>query len=226
MALLADVRGAASDPDGKITAESLRSYLYNSMKDFLPERDRSNPDIAKEPDVSYVSGDGGDLIFLELPPSDIPHYAVSLQLPPHSLGQLVEILGAQLEVVASVPAVESWSCGSSCHEACTWRASGRPGTGCSSWVSPETSSVSLSIRGPKVRCRIEASEATAQIVVTLGQSEPVAKGHGVLLVELPPGLYKATMRVGFAVPLGPSQSLSLVDRPLSPSRTSRGRPCG
>jgi len=132
----------------------------------------------------------------------------------HSLGQPVEILGAQLEVVASVPAVESSELRFELPRGCTWRASGRPGTGCSSWVAPETSSVSLSSRGPKVRCRIEASEATAQIVVTLGQSEPVAKGHGVLLVELPPGLYKATMRVGFAVPLGPSQSLSLLDRPL------------
>jgi hypothetical protein len=46
-------------------------------------------------------------VFLELPPSAIPRYAVSLQLPPGSLGQPVEILGAQLEVVASVPAAES-----------------------------------------------------------------------------------------------------------------------
>src|SRR4051794_6782893 len=48
MALLMGLSGAASDPDGKITADSLRSYLYISMKDFLPESDRNNPDVAKE----------------------------------------------------------------------------------------------------------------------------------------------------------------------------------
>jgi hypothetical protein len=107
MALLAGLHGAASDRDGKVTAQSLRTYLIDSMKDFLPESDRSNPDVSKEPDVCYFSDDDGDLIFLELPPAAIPRYTVRLQLTPESIGQPVQILGGQLEVVASVPAAES-----------------------------------------------------------------------------------------------------------------------
>jgi hypothetical protein len=55
-ALLAGLNGAAADPadpSGVITAESLESYLYDNMKEFLTPEDRASEIVPKEPDVDF-----------------------------------------------------------------------------------------------------------------------------------------------------------------------------
>src|SRR5262249_39567650 len=64
-ALLTGLKGAACDPAGRITANSLRTYLYLETKTFLPEESLSDPDIVKEPEIHY-SGPSDDFILLEL----------------------------------------------------------------------------------------------------------------------------------------------------------------
>jgi hypothetical protein len=71
-ALLAGLRGAAvepGDPRGRITAESLEAYLLDYMQDFLSEPDRSNPDVAKAPDVDFKPRrPPGQMVIAEVPP--------------------------------------------------------------------------------------------------------------------------------------------------------------
>jgi hypothetical protein len=50
--LMDGLRGAARDPvTGAITARTLKTYLQDNMQNWLPDADKANPDIAKEPDV-------------------------------------------------------------------------------------------------------------------------------------------------------------------------------
>lgn len=71
-ALLAGLRGAAvepGDPRGRVTAESLEAYLLDYMQDFLSEEDRTNPDVAKAPDVDFKPRrPPGQMVIAEVPP--------------------------------------------------------------------------------------------------------------------------------------------------------------
>jgi hypothetical protein len=52
MALMEGLRGRACEAGtNRVTAKSLRSYLFNNMKDYLGEADLRNPDIPKEPEI-------------------------------------------------------------------------------------------------------------------------------------------------------------------------------
>jgi hypothetical protein len=59
VALLEALGGAAAEPTGKITAESLGSWLYNSMKTFLAPEDIADPEIPKEPDLDWDNSPQG-----------------------------------------------------------------------------------------------------------------------------------------------------------------------
>lgn len=51
LALLEGLRGAAADQDGNVTAESLQAYMETAIADLLDERDKSDPYVAKAPQV-------------------------------------------------------------------------------------------------------------------------------------------------------------------------------
>jgi hypothetical protein len=64
-ALLAGLNGAAADPTGRVTAASLRNYLFAHMQDFLSDADRTNANVPKEPDSVPYPDDGSQLVIVD-----------------------------------------------------------------------------------------------------------------------------------------------------------------
>lgn len=69
VALLEALKGAAAEPDGRITVDSLGTWLYNSMRTFLAPEDLEDPEIPKEPDLDWdKSPKGRDLVIARTKP--------------------------------------------------------------------------------------------------------------------------------------------------------------
>ncbi len=74
VALLEGLKGAAAEPDGRVTASSLAGYLQTNMKTFLTETDRADPGIPKAPDVQMLPAIGDDFVIVTVaPPQPAPH---------------------------------------------------------------------------------------------------------------------------------------------------------
>jgi hypothetical protein len=102
-ALLAGLKGAAADPNGRITATSLGDYLYSNMKDFLSPEDLADPVVPKEPDVDYDKDPLNAFTLVTVP---VPDFLVTIHLPASTQGKTVEVLSGQgLALVASAISV-------------------------------------------------------------------------------------------------------------------------
>jgi hypothetical protein len=100
MALLAGLRGAAFDPEtrftdpatnramARVTAASLKRFLYNFMKDFLSDADRDDPQVAKLPDIPHPRDPNADMTFSTV---QVPVYPVTLRLPREAMGRMLRI---------------------------------------------------------------------------------------------------------------------------------------
>lgn len=101
-ALLDGLSGGASNPvDGRITADSLRNYLYNSWRNYFTEQDWTDPTIPKEPEVWFDPQNpttGDSLVFAKLP---VPTYAVNVSFPAELEGERVNVLDSTFQVVES-----------------------------------------------------------------------------------------------------------------------------
>ena len=94
--LLQGLRGGAADERGRITAESLRNFLYTVMPEFLPASARNSSSVDLQP---FVRADEG-MVFRRLPAR--PKYPVQLVLPAASVGTELRIwTGRPLAQVAS-----------------------------------------------------------------------------------------------------------------------------
>jgi hypothetical protein len=72
-ALLEGLKGAAAEPDGRVTASSLAGYLQTNMKTFLSEVDRADPGIPKAPDVELHPVIDDDFVIVTVaPPQTAP----------------------------------------------------------------------------------------------------------------------------------------------------------
>ncbi len=99
MALMAALRGGACEPGtDRITAMSLRSYLFNNMKEFLGKKDLENPQIPKEPDIEPPNQQASDFPIIQVknPPKG---GAVRILLPPAEAGKTINIRNGQFQVV-------------------------------------------------------------------------------------------------------------------------------
>jgi hypothetical protein len=83
--LLKGLSGGASDERGQVTAESLRSFLYAVMPEFIPDDARSAGLIDLQP---FVRSDQG-MVFRVLP--DRPKYQVRLTVPDSAADQELTI---------------------------------------------------------------------------------------------------------------------------------------
>jgi Caspase domain len=103
--LLQGLGGGAADERGRITGESLRSFLYTVMPEFLPARARNSSSIDLQP---FVRADEG-MVFRRLPAR--PKYRVRLVLPVASVGNELRIwTGRPLAQVASeAPSSAEWT---------------------------------------------------------------------------------------------------------------------
>jgi hypothetical protein len=87
--LLDGLRGGASEEDGRITTETLKSYLIQNMKGFLSPADLADKDIAKEPDVQCDPPEH-QFVIATVPPR---LFNVSIPLPPGSEGSARQLIG-------------------------------------------------------------------------------------------------------------------------------------
>jgi caspase domain-containing protein len=103
--LLQGLRGGASDTRGRITGESLRTFLHNAMPEFLPEEARRATAVDLQP---FVRADEG-MVFQRL--AARPLHAVRLALPGCTAGQELRIWsgGPHAPVVSDVLTGPEWS---------------------------------------------------------------------------------------------------------------------
>ncbi len=103
--LLQGLRGGAADERGRVTGESLRSFLFTVMPEFLPAEARNSTAVDLRP---FVRADEG-MVFRRLPAR--PKYRVRLVLPPAAAGTELRIwTGRPLaQVVSATPADAEWT---------------------------------------------------------------------------------------------------------------------
>ena len=103
--LLKGLRGGASDERGNVTGESLRTFLYAVMPEFLPDDARRAGAIDLQP---FVRADEG-MVLRVLP--ERPRFAVRLTLPDVAVGQELRIWTGRpaRRVVSEVLAGTQWS---------------------------------------------------------------------------------------------------------------------
>jgi hypothetical protein len=83
--LLQGLRGGATDEHGRITAESLKSFLHDTMPEFLPDQARNASAVDLHP---YIRADSG-ILFRRL--RSRPTYSVRLDFPPGAAGQELKL---------------------------------------------------------------------------------------------------------------------------------------
>jgi Caspase domain len=103
--LLQGLRGGAADERGRITGESLRSFLYTVMPEFLPATARNSSSIDLQP---FVRADEG-MVFRRLPAR--PKYPVRLSLPAASVGTELRIWTGRplVQVASDAPSRAEWT---------------------------------------------------------------------------------------------------------------------
>lgn len=94
--LMNGLAGAAAEPNGDVTAASLGSYLRENMKKLLDPADLTNPDIAKEPDLSYDPIAGSAFVIATVPPKRFP---VTVTLSPAARGRGIKLFDGKLALV-------------------------------------------------------------------------------------------------------------------------------
>jgi uncharacterized caspase-like protein len=100
-ALLKGLKGAAGTP---VTTGALKKYLFNSMKTFMTDAQRRNPQVAKEPWFEQAAD-------LELAaPTKAPSFTATIRFPPECVGKRVTIsVNASSPLVADeMLAAEEW----------------------------------------------------------------------------------------------------------------------
>ena len=83
--LLQGLRGGATDEHGRITGESLKAFLHDTMPQFLPRQARSSSAVDLHP---FIRADAG-IIFRRL--RSRPTYPVRLDLPAEAAGHRLKI---------------------------------------------------------------------------------------------------------------------------------------
>jgi hypothetical protein len=107
--LLDGLRGGARDPvTGAITARTLRTYLQDNMKKWLPAADLANPEIATEPDVHDF--DSGLVIVPGSAPAvtAVETYPVEIALPAAGMAVVLQD-GLLQQIMTDTPATAVWS---------------------------------------------------------------------------------------------------------------------
>jgi Caspase domain len=101
LALLAGLEGGAYDPAtvfadpangtqrAHVTAASLKNYLYNHMKDFLPEADLGAPGVSAQPDIPHPRDPNAPMVFCTVA---VPVYPVTFRLPVGASGQTLRVV--------------------------------------------------------------------------------------------------------------------------------------
>jgi Caspase domain len=92
--LLEGLRGGASDERGRVTGESLKSFLQSAMPEFLPEEARRAAAVDLHP---FVRADEG-MVFTRF--AERPTYPVRLRIPEATAGQRLHLWTGRPHVAA------------------------------------------------------------------------------------------------------------------------------
>ncbi len=224
-ALLNGLRGGAADERGQITGESLRTFLYNVMPEFLPDSARRTATVDLQP---FVRADQG-IVFRRLPTQ--PTFRVRLTVPPAAVG-------AQLRIWADRPYTRVVSAPLTGTE---WTGelerglyvAELPGVRHGFQVSGG-GDVDVAVRDPgepvlaqpgatRFKLHVRADNAAAAITVTDYAFERVFIGTGELHASDKPGVYKVRVEIGRDMARA-SEQVVLLDRDLTVDHATAGRP--
>jgi hypothetical protein len=92
--LLEGLRGGASDERGRVTGESLKSFLQSAMPEFLPDEAKRAATVDLHP---FVRADEG-MVFTRFP--ERPTYPVHLRIPGAAAGQRLHLWTGRPHVAA------------------------------------------------------------------------------------------------------------------------------
>src|SRR5262249_48202083 len=86
-ALLKGLReGAANPATGEVTSDTLKSYLYSNMKNWMTDEQRSDPSVSQEPDFGFDD----PMVFCTV--NKIPLTAVDLAFPASAEGRTFRVV--------------------------------------------------------------------------------------------------------------------------------------
>jgi len=93
-ALLSGLRGEAADVStGFITANSLRSYLYQNMRNFLTPEESANHNIGKDPHVEDLSNPAQPMVFSQIALAAVKKVKVTIHVPATQVARKAGIFG-------------------------------------------------------------------------------------------------------------------------------------
>lgn len=93
-ALLSGLRGQAADKGtGLITAGSLKSYLYQNMRNFLTPEEQANVAIGKDPHIDDLTNPVKPMVFAQIALPDLKKVKVTIHVPPSDAAKKAEIFG-------------------------------------------------------------------------------------------------------------------------------------
>jgi hypothetical protein len=225
--LLQGLRGGASDTRGRITGESLRTFLHNAMPEFLPEEAKQATAVDLQP---FVRADEG-MVFKRL--AARPLHAVHLTLPGCTAGQELRIWsgGPHAPVVSDVLAGPEWSgpLVRGLYVVEVADAGVRQGFQVSG---AGDVSLSITVQGPPVTpsdgsevysLQVIADNPAASVTVTDSCFERVSTETGRLDERHPPGVYKIRVQFGRDITTL-SEDVVLLDRDLVLAGSTSPRP--
>lgn len=215
--LLQGLRGGASDTRGRITGESLRTFLHNAMPEFLPEEARRATAVDLQP---FVRADEG-MVFRRLPAR--PRHTVHLTLPGCTAGQELRIWsgGPHAPVVSDVLAGPQWSgplvrglyvvtvAGAGVRQGFQVSGAGDVSLDVTAQGPPVTPSDGSELYSLEV----VADNPAASISVTDSRFDRVSTETGQLDERHPPGVYKIRVQFGRDITTL-SEDVVLLDRDL------------
>lgn len=93
-ALMTGLNGQAADKDtGLITAGSLKSYLYQNMRNFLTPEEQANVAIGKDPFIDDLTNPVQPMVFAQIALADVKKVKVTIHVPPSDAAKKAEIFG-------------------------------------------------------------------------------------------------------------------------------------
>ena len=208
--LLDGLRGAAANPDGLVTADSLADWLRESQLAWLDGKERISPDIATEPDIFH---DGGLTFARDVAPKE---FDVVLRFPAAAANSAVRLWsGSPAQPTHTFPAAAAGTplrLKPGLYLAEVKDAGIRHGFAV---TRPETFDLTLSGDVPTAtagsfQLTVEPAEPTADVRVVAADFHKVDGNSGRLSSKLPFGLYEIRVRVGRQT----TQQVVLLDGPF------------
>jgi Caspase domain len=98
--LMKALTGGAAEQDGKISAASLKAFLFENMKNFLEPQDLQDQDVAKEPDV-FCDPPEDEFVIATFAPEQ---FTITIPLPPGAENKPRKLFNDKFAKIRDCPA--------------------------------------------------------------------------------------------------------------------------